>query len=406
MKKRMIALLLCLPMLLCLAVTAFATDRNGIYVRDENFCLTQSEIRFFETQAESLSDALGIDILYYNTSYLDVDLFAQNMNFGKRDDQILLLEADGQRQILLFGTAKGLTSQDVQRLEQAFDDHPDYPDNVAAYFATAETLINEKKAAQELPELPKQRSRLVDNAHLLDAAERAYLLQKLDEISLRQQLDIVVVTVGGLNGKSPMEYADDFFDYNGYGYGPNHDGILLLVSMEERDWWISTTGYGITAFTDAGLEYIADRVVPKLSRQRYCKAFEVFAEDCDQFITQARTGEPYDGNQMPKEPFRLGLCLFISVLIGLFTAGCVVWKLKEQLTTVHLQSGAKHYSVSVTPRLTVNNETYLYSTMSSHPIPKFSQSNRSSGGSGGFSIGSTVHRSSSGRFHGGRGGKF
>ena len=61
MKKRMIALLLCLPMLLCLAVTAFATDRNGIYVRDENFCLTQSEIRFFETQAESLSET-GIEI--------------------------------------------------------------------------------------------------------------------------------------------------------------------------------------------------------------------------------------------------------------------------------------------------------------------------------------------------------
>lgn len=253
--------------------------------------------------------------------------------------------------------------------------------------------------------------RVVDEADLLNPAEQSILLHQLDEISQRQQVDIVVVTVNSLGGRSAMEYADDFYDQNDYGFGTNHDGILLLVSMAQRDWWISTTGYGITAFTDAGLEYISDRVVPKLSDGQYAEAFSIFAEKCDQFITQARTGEPYDVGNIPKDPFRIGLWLAISVVIGLFAAGCVLWYLKGQLITVHAQSGARYYTKSIAPNLTVNKEIYLHSTMSSHPRPKFEESRSSgsfgrSGGFGGFSGGSVTHRSSSGRFHGGRGGKF
>ena len=106
--------------------------------------------------------------------------------------------------------------------------------------------------------------RLADMADLLQESEEKALLALLDEMSERQQLDIVVVTANTLNGKTPMEYADDFYDYNDYGFGAQKDGVLLLVSMEDRDWWISTTGYGITAFTDAGITYIGEQFLPAL----------------------------------------------------------------------------------------------------------------------------------------------
>ena len=41
-------------------------------------------------------------------------------------------------------------------------------------------------------------------------------------------------------GKTAEAYADDYYDYNGYGYGENDDGLLLLVSMGEREWAITT----------------------------------------------------------------------------------------------------------------------------------------------------------------------
>jgi len=143
-------------------------------------------------------------------------------------------------------------------------------------------------------------NRLVDSAALLDALEEKELLFTLNEISARQECDIVIVTVDALDGKTATEYADDFFDYNGYGYGKTRDGILLLISMEARDWALSTHGYGIEAFTDAGQAYMMDDfVLPCLSDDDFYGAFTEFAAQCDAFLTQAANDEPYDSHNLP-----------------------------------------------------------------------------------------------------------
>lgn len=80
---------------------------------------------------------------------------------------------------------------------------------------------------------------LIDNADLLTGEEESNLLAKLDEISDRLSVDVAVVTEDSIGDKTPREYADDFYDYNSYKYNP--DGVLLLISMEERDWYITTT---------------------------------------------------------------------------------------------------------------------------------------------------------------------
>ena len=136
--------------------------------------------------------------------------------------------------------------------------------------------------------------RLADNADLLTDEEEQRLLQALNEVSERQRFDLVIVTEDLLGGKTPTEYADDYYDDNGYGYGDSHDGALLLISMEDRDWWISTTGYGITALTDYGIESIGDDITPSLSSGNYYKAFSTFISDCDSYVTQAKNRNPVD----------------------------------------------------------------------------------------------------------------
>ena len=85
-------------------------------------------------------------------------------------------------------------------------------------------------------------SRLVDDADLLSTTEEEIIAAKLDEVSQKWSMDVVIVTVDSIGDAAPNAYADDYYDYNGYGFGANHDGILLLISMEERDLTISTTG--------------------------------------------------------------------------------------------------------------------------------------------------------------------
>lgn len=72
-------------------------------------------------------------------------------------------------------------------------------------------MIRFSAAAEEnvIPET-RQLPRLVDRAVLLSELEEEELEARLDEISERQQADVVVVTVNSLDGKSAQDYADDF----------------------------------------------------------------------------------------------------------------------------------------------------------------------------------------------------
>ena len=186
-----------------------------------------------------------------------------------------------------------------------------------------------------------------------------------------------------------MDFADDYYDYNGY----RADGILLLVSMEDSNWWISTAGYGITAVTDAGLDYMSDQFVPYLSDEEFAQAFEKFADLCDEFITQAKTGDPYDSHNLPKEPFSLVTNLLIAFGIGLVVAWIVTGSMKAKLKTVRQQAKADDYIASGSLQLTHSRDLFLYTHLDRREKPK--------SGSG-----SSTHTSSSGTTHGGGGGKF
>lgn len=247
-------------------------------------------------------------------------------------------------------------------------------------------------AADDLP-------RLADMADLLSGSEESELSDLLDEISERQRVDIVVVTVDSMEGETAAVYADDFFDYNGYGFGEKRDGILLLVSMDEREWYISTTGYGITAITDAGREYISDLFVEDLSTGDYAAAFTSFAMLCDDFITQAKTGEPYDVGNLPGDAlgFFVGN-LVISFGVAFIIALIVTGVMRVQLKTVHSQSAADDYMKQSSMQLTKKTDLFLYSHVDRRKKVESSSSDSSGG--------SMTHTSSSGTTHGGGGGKF
>lgn len=236
--------------------------------------------------------------------------------------------------------------------------------------------------------------RVADMAELLTETERTALLEKLNEISVRQNMDVVVATTNDLEDYSVRDYADLLYESCKFGYGSNKDGLLLLISMEDHDWCISTYGYGITAFTDAGIEYIGEQITSDLSDGDYAAAFTRYAELCDDFITQARTGEPYDSGNLPRGPLSM-IWLPVSVIIGFVIAKIIVGNMKSQLKTVRAQATANSYVKNGSMNITESRDLFLYHTVTRTAKPK----NNSSSGS-------STHRSSSGATHGGGGGKF
>jgi uncharacterized protein len=232
-------------------------------------------------------------------------------------------------------------------------------------------------------------SRLVDGADILTYPEESGLLLLLNEVSEKYDLDVVVVTVNSLGGKSPRAFADDYYDDNGY----RADGILLLVAMDSRDYWVSTSGYGIRAFTDEGIDYISNRFEGDLRDGNYASAFTIYAELCDEFISKAKSGKPYDDGHMPRGDFPLGQNLLISLLVGFVIAFIATAVMRARLKSVRSKSDAADYVKQGSFRVTNASDVYLYRRVTKRARPKDNG-------------GSSTHRSSSGRSHGGGGGKF
>ena len=244
----------------------------------------------------------------------------------------------------------------------------------------------------------RQKPLLVDDAGLLTAEESTALLEKLEEISQRQQNEVAIVTVNSLDGKTAQAYADDYYDYNGYGYGENDDGILLLISMGERKWAISTYGYcHLTAFTDAGISYISEKLGPSLKKEKYMKAFTTYASLCDKFVEKAHSGKPYDVGHMPFK-WLPWYCVSISIVCGLVAAFFVVSSKRDELHSVAFEDKAHNYMKKNTLKMKESHDYFLYHTVTRNRIK--SDSDDSSSG------GSSTYSSSSGNTYGGGGGSF
>ena len=117
--------------------------------------------------------------------------------------------------------------------------------------------------------------RMNDSAEVLTEDEDGELEASLEELSVRQSFDVIIATIDSLESEgctSMEEYADDLYDYCQFGYGENRDGVLLLVSIGDRKWHISTCGYGITAFTDAGIQYLGEQMTPDMADGDYAAA--------------------------------------------------------------------------------------------------------------------------------------
>ena len=240
--------------------------------------------------------------------------------------------------------------------------------------------------------------RLLDTAYILSDAEEDEITGLLDELSERQKMDVTIATVNNLDGYNSIEAcADDLYDYCNFGYGADRDGLMFLVSMEEREWHISTCGYGITAFTDAGIQYVGGQMLDSLADGDYAEAFRIYAACCDDLIDQARAGHPFDEDDVPRKPMS-PIVPLVCIVIGAALGIAVVQGMKAQLKSVRKEKSAANYVRPGSMNLTGKQDLFLYSNV--NRVKRETKSSSSGGG------GSSTHRSSSGTTHGGGGGKF
>lgn len=230
--------------------------------------------------------------------------------------------------------------------------------------------------------------KVVDEAELMTATQVEILEKEASALADTYAMDVVILTVRSTNGKYIQDHADDYFDYNGYGIGSEHSGVLLMLAMDEREWWLSTCGDTIDALTDYGQEKLMDEVVPYFSDGDYYSGFRTYLRQLDVYFAAYENGSPID-----RHP-NIFLIAMVALAVGAFAGWITIMVMKSGMKTTRPQTGAACYVENGSYQLLRQRDIFLYSRTTKI---KKAESNSS---------GSSTHRSSSGRSHGGSGGRF
>ena len=222
---------------------------------------------------------------------------------------------------------------------------------------------------------------VVDNADLISDDTEAVLLKKCNEMAAEYELEVAIVTTPDLGGLTAEQYADDFYDYNGYGFGSNDDGILVVYKpgvQGDRKIHITTHGKGVSEFSDLALDNIRDEMINYLLVDDYDSAFTCYLEMVED--------ELKPGIELT---WLFGLML-AGAVVGFIVMSAVISKNKSVIS----RRNAREYTRQGSMAVTGSREMFAYSRVTASPKVQ----NNSSGGS--------THRSSSGRSHGGSGSSF
>ena len=400
--KRILRVLFSLTVLLFMSIGVLAED--NVYVIDNQGFVSSDELEALNNQADDIYEDFGfypmivVDYSYDSSNQLATDTFTEH---SQSDDGIVFALTKEEWSIVPFGSATPYFDTDTcNKIFEVISKEKSTAVSFSQFIRIA-TNIYRNQGIQgldiEAKETPSsyRYPRLVDEASLLTYDEQKALTAKLDELSEKYACDIVVVTTNSIGDKYIVDYVDDFYDYHGY----SDDGVVLLISMEERDWAISTKGFGINAFNDSVQNRIMQEVRPHLSEGKFYDAFDAFADSCD-----SRLDEFINGNPKPQRKafdfFSLPLSLGFGALFGFGTAS----REKSKLKSVRQKYAASSYIVPGSLKLYNLWDRYNYTHRTVTPVPTRTESNDRDHDSG--SSGSSVHISSSGSFHGGSHGKF
>lgn len=219
---------------------------------------------------------------------------------------------------------------------------------------------------------------VIDEAFVLSPEEEEKIEEEIIALREKYKFDLVVLTVNSLKGKSSMEYADDYFDNNGYGYGKNYDGALLLISIGTQDGtgrhgWISTSGKGIDIIDDESINMMGENLSELLSDNKFYDAGISFVSMCENELIRSKATK-----------------WIISAIIGLALSIIIVVAMRLSMNTAVKMRAASDYIRKDSLNITESNDLYMYSTVS-----RVKKAEKSSS-----------HTGSSGRSHGGGGFSF
>ena len=234
-----------------------------------------------------------------------------------------------------------------------------------------------------------------DEAGLLTEEGRAELNETAREISERTGCGVYFLSIPDYTvyGKGTIgETADWLYSEKGLGVGNNKDGVLLVLSMADRDYSLIPHGFGGTAITVTGLDYITESFRDSLRDDDWYHGVYDYLNATDTLLTRARNGDIYDRDKVSSGSqwtWSLIIGLSLALIVCITQQAAMKKKVREQTQALgYLKKG----SVNITRR----SDRYTHTTETRVKINNDKDS--SSGGSSSYSHSSGGYSGKSGKF--------
>lgn len=263
--------------------------------------------------------------------------------------------------------------------------------------------------------------RVFDQAGLFSETEIIQLEEKIAQCRKSTKMDVVIVSAYADGERSAEEYADDYYDYGGFGVGKKASGVLLLYYMDGPgqpggECYISTAGTMINMLTDERIESILDDVYGDLGNRDFAGATGHFLEDVKAYVKEGVESGQYTYDRDTGEIVRYhSIRLYevaIAMVIAGILAGSVCLDIKKRYamkqSSREVSNSLQAYRADCAFHFSVAGDKMVNKYVRSVPIPRNTSSGSGGRGhSGSSSAGrSTIHTSSSGSSHGGGGRRF
>ena len=219
---------------------------------------------------------------------------------------------------------------------------------------------------------------VADACGLLSADERTSLEEQAANISEQYGCGVYIVTVDdytNYGGGGIWDVAAEIYSGLGFGAGSGHDGIMLLLSMNGRDYALYVRGERAEyAFNDYAQEQLEDAFLGDFGNNNWSGGFSGYLSACERYLTSAQKGSPAQAS--PVVP------VAVSVLISCVIALMICLILSSMMKTVHQKNDAREYVAAGGLNLTRQVDHFTHATETRRKIESGSGGSRSSGGSG------------------------
>ena len=200
---------------------------------------------------------------------------------------------------------------------------------------------------------------IFDISDLLTFDEWEKLEARAADISQRHGCGVYVAFVDDFtkygDGNDVYKTTYQIYHSNELGMGENRDGIIILLSMAERDYAMFVYGtYAETAFNSYGQEKLEKAFLGNFKEDDWYGGVSNYLSTCDEYLTRADAGKP-----VRESP---ALLIAIAVVASCLLSGAICLFLKRSMKTVHQKVEANEYVAPGGLQLSKQYDRYTHTT--------------------------------------------